>query len=351
MVTDQDAYTVEDYPCLVDHHHYAHDDYEGDLPRWCVGCGDRAILNAVQNMLAEHQTPPERVVCVSGIGCSSRFPYYMKTYGVHGIHGRALPLSTGISLARPDLKVLTVMGDGDCFSIGAGHWLHALRYNPDLTVLVFDNEVYALTKRQASPTTVAGTQTHTTPHGAFLSPLNPLAVVLSMPQTSFLAQTASWLSVHLSATIEAAWRHRGLSFVRILQRCPVYSPDAFASAKPAGLRGLLSPRTSEKPTPSLLFLEHERGIAVNPALERIVALHGERRTHDPQDRKAAAEITTFGRAAAEPKERLDPIGLIYQNPDAPCYNDVVGRSLSHVSTEDKVQALERELDKFTIETK
>jgi len=342
VVIDQIARTLDDYPCLVDHHHYGHGDYEGDLPRWCTGCGDRAILNAVQNMLAEQQTPPEQVVCVSGIGCSSRFPYYMKTYGIHGIHGRALPLSTGVSLARPDLKVVTVMGDGDCFSIGAGHWLHALRYNPDLTVLVFDNEVYALTKRQASPTTAVGTHTHTTPHGAVLSPLNPLAVVMSMPQTSFVAQTASWLPSHLSATIEAGWRHRGLSFIRILQRCPVFSPDAFASAVP----GAAAP--AEAPAPSLLFLEHEAGIPVAPSMERMVKLHGERRTHDPRDRAAAVQIAMHGRSAADPALHMDPMGLIFHDPDVPCYNDLIERAKRPASTDEKIRALEAELDKFTI---
>lgn len=350
MVIDQIARTLDDYPCLVDHHHYGHGDYEGDLPRWCTGCGDSAILNAVQNMLTEQQTPPEKVVCVSGIGCSSRFPYYMKTYGIHGIHGRALPLSTGVSLARPDLKVLTVMGDGDCFSIGAGHWLHALRYNPDLTVLVFDNGIYALTKRQASPTTSVGTHTHTTPRGAVLSPLNPLAVVMSMPQASFVAQTASWLTSHLVATIEAGWRHRGLSFIRILQRCPVFSPDAFASAAPAAQREPGVAPGSEAPAPSLLFLEHEEGIAVAPSMERMVALHGERRAHDPRDRAAAVEIATFGRSATDPTLHLDPMGLIFRDPDVPCYNDLIERAKSPATTYEKVQALEAELDKFTIAT-
>ncbi|MCB1309156.1 MAG: hypothetical protein KDK30_13280, partial [Leptospiraceae bacterium] len=113
---------------------YQPEDYEGDDPRWCKGCGDHAILQAVQRMLHASQIAPESVVCVSGIGCSSRFPYYLKTYGFHGIHGRALPISLGVALAREDLHVITVMGDGDCFSIGAGHWLHAMRYNPNLLV-------------------------------------------------------------------------------------------------------------------------------------------------------------------------------------------------------------------------
>ncbi len=349
MRIDRDPQTVDDYPCIIDHHHYGHGDYEGETPRWCVGCGDRGILNAVQSMLAEEQIPPENVVCVSGIGCSSRFPYYMNTYGVHGIHGRALPLSMGISLARPDLKVLTVMGDGDCFSIGLGHWLHALRYNPDLTVLVFDNQVFAMTKQQASPTTPEGTHTHTTPFGSVLAPLNPLALALSLPQTSFVAQSASWLPLHLSATIEAGWRHRGMSFIRILQRCPVFSPDV-ASAVPLAALHASSEPAAEHPTPSLLFLEHEQGIAVDPAMQRVVDLHGERRTHDPADRAAALEIATFGRSATGATLHLDPMGLLYRNPDATCYGDVIRRSVSHASTEDKIRTLEQELDKFTIET-
>jgi len=171
-----------------------------------------------------------------------------------------------------------------------------------------------------------------------------------MPQASFVAQTASWLPGHLGATIEAGWRHRGLSFIRILQHCPVFSPDAFASSKPAVPRDPQAPPDSEDRSPSLLFLEHEDGIAVGPNLERIVALHGERRAHDPRDRTTAVDIAAFGRSVADPTLRLDPMGLLYRNPDTPCYNDLIEGAVSPRSTDEKIRALEAELDKFTLAT-
>ena len=133
--------------------HFTLEDYEGGVPRWCPSCGDHTVLSAVLRICRDEQVPPERVVAVSGIGCSSRFPHYMHAYGFHGLHGRALPVACGIKSRRPDLDVWVATGDGDCCSIGAGHWLHAARYNMDLVVMVFDNSVYGLTKKQTSPTT------------------------------------------------------------------------------------------------------------------------------------------------------------------------------------------------------
>ena len=131
-------------------------DYEAAVPRWCPGCGDHAVLTAVERLLVKEQLAREQTVFVSGIGCSSRFPHYLKTYGLHTLHGRALPIATGVKLRRPDLNVFVATGDGDCCSIGTSHWIHAVRYNMDLTVMLFDNEVYALTKRQTSPTSRLG---------------------------------------------------------------------------------------------------------------------------------------------------------------------------------------------------
>src|SRR5512142_3470232 len=159
-------------PTGPDDRDYELRDYEGPMARWCPGCGDHSVLTAVERLLVAEQLAPERTVFVSGIGCSSRFPHYLKTYGFHGIHGRALPVATGIRLHRPDLTVFVVMGDGDCTSIGAGHWLHALRYNLDLVVLLLDNGIYGLTKLQTSPTTPQGFATNTQPHGSLLPPID-----------------------------------------------------------------------------------------------------------------------------------------------------------------------------------
>ena len=149
--------------------------------RWCPGCGDYSILANVQRVLPDLGVPRENFVFVSGIGCSSRFPHYLNTYGFHGIHGRALPVATGIKLSRPDLNVFAVMGDGDCCSIGAGHWLHATRYNIDMTALMLDNAIYGLTKNQTSPTTPQGYATNTQPKGSFLPALNPITTTLGGP--------------------------------------------------------------------------------------------------------------------------------------------------------------------------
>ena len=205
-------------------------DYEGARARWCPGCGDHSVLTAAQRLLVDEQLKPEETVFVSGIGCSSRFPHYMKTYGFHGLHGRALPVATGIKMNRPDLNVFVVMGDGDCVSIGAGHWVHATRYNVDMVAMMLDNNIYGLTKMQTSPTTPQGYKSNTQPQGSWLPALNPLEATLGITNASFVAQTAEWIPAHLFATLQAAYRHRGFAFVRVLQRCPVFTEDIYLHA-------------------------------------------------------------------------------------------------------------------------
>src|SRR5574337_107078 len=153
--------------CVIKLHeeHHALEDYQGGVPRWCSGCGDNAILAAMQRLCSEENLAPENTVFVSGIGCSSRLPHYMKTYGFHGIHGRAFPVAEGVKMARPDLNVFVSTGDGDCCSIGAAHWIHANRYNMNLTVVLHDNHVYGLTKKQASPTSPRGLKSNTPGRG------------------------------------------------------------------------------------------------------------------------------------------------------------------------------------------
>src|SRR5512141_416078 len=192
-------------------------DYEGAVARWCPGCGDHSVLTSVERLLVAEQLKPEQTVFVSGIGCSSRFPHYLKTYGFHGLHGRALPVAEGVKLHRPDLEVFVVMGDGDCCSIGAAHWIHAIRYNMNLTVFLHDNQIYGLTKKQASPTSPIGTKSNTTPRGSYLEALNPLSVTLGVQNVSFVAQTVDWIPEVLYDIVRAAYHHKGLSFVRIVQ--------------------------------------------------------------------------------------------------------------------------------------
>ncbi|HNO11727.1 MAG TPA: thiamine pyrophosphate-dependent enzyme, partial [bacterium] len=189
--------------CVLDipEDYYTLADYESATARWCPGCGDHGILTAVQRLCSEKQLPPEKTVFVSGIGCSSRLPHYMKTYGFHGLHGRALPVANGIKFRRPDLHVFVATGDGDCCSIGTAHWIHAIRYNMNITVLLLDNEIYGLTKGQASPTSNKGTVSNTSPRGSQLPPINPIQTTLGVSNVSFVAQTVDWNPAHLYATI------------------------------------------------------------------------------------------------------------------------------------------------------
>jgi 2-oxoglutarate/2-oxoacid ferredoxin oxidoreductase subunit beta len=195
--------------------------------RWCPGCGDYGILLAVQTLMPELGVATENTVFVSGIGCSSRFPYYMNTYGVHGIHGRAPAIATGIAVARPDLDVWVVTGDGDGLSIGGNHLIHALRRNVNLTILLFNNRIYGLTKGQYSPTSQVGKVTKSTPLGSVDSPFNPLAVALGA-EASFVARTHDLDRKHMMETFRAAHDHRGAAFVEIFQNCNVFNDGQFA---------------------------------------------------------------------------------------------------------------------------
>jgi 2-oxoglutarate ferredoxin oxidoreductase subunit beta len=278
------------------------------------------VLTAVQKLLTAEQLTPETTVFVSGIGCSSRFPHYMKTYGFHGIHGRALPVATGIKLHRPDLTVFVTMGDGDCTSIGAAHWIHALRYNPDLVVMLLDNGIYGLTKNQTSPTTPQGLATNTTPRGSFLPPLNPLTVSLGVTNASFVAQTAEFVPAHLFATLRAAYHHRGLSFVRILQRCPIYSPGIYAE-------------TVKKPA-LVELLVHDDGVIV-PEIETI---YRQRITHDPRDLDAARRL-------AEPQDAIR-LGVFFRDPTRPRYEDI--RRVPPRTARQKVDLLNAEFARYAV---
>ncbi|MHB8464328.1 MAG: 2-oxoacid:ferredoxin oxidoreductase subunit beta [Acidimicrobiales bacterium] len=194
--------------------------------RWCPGCGDYSILTAVQMLLPELGVRRENTVFISGIGCSSRFPYYMNTYGVHSIHGRAPAVATGIAVARPDLDVWVITGDGDGLSIGGNHLIHALRRNVNLTILLFNNQIYGLTKGQYSPTSEIGKVTKSTPFGSVDTPFNPISLALGAEAT-FVARTHDLDRKHMMETIRRAHEHRGASFVEIYQNCNVFNDGAF----------------------------------------------------------------------------------------------------------------------------
>lgn len=303
-----------------DQREYNMGDYEGALPRWCPGCGDHSVLSATERLLAAENLPPEDTVFVSGIGCSSRFPHYLTTYGFHGIHGRALPIATGIKLNRPDLHVFVVMGDGDCTSIGAGHWLHAIRYNVDMVALLLDNNIYGMTKKQTSPTTPQGYKSNTQPRGSYLPALNPVEATLGITNVSFVAQTAEWIPAHLFATLEAAYHHKGFSFVRILQRCPHFTPDLYDEAV--------------KHPELVQMLVHPDGLDVEGLEKR----YSDRLVHDPSDLDAARAL-----AEAEFPMRL---GIFYRNESLPRYEET--RHQPVFTAQEKIDILNAELERYAI---
>jgi 2-oxoglutarate ferredoxin oxidoreductase subunit beta len=303
-----------------DDRHFEMGDYQGPVARWCSGCGDHSVLAAAQRLLTDEQLKPETTVFVSGIGCSSRFPHYMKTYGFHGIHGRALPVATGVKLTRPELDVFVVMGDGDCVSIGAAHWIHALRYNVDMVALLLDNNIYGLTKKQTSPTTPQGYKSNTQPRGSYLPAMNPLEATLGVTNASFVAQTAEWVPAHLFATLKAAHAHRGFSFVRILQRCPHFTPDMYAEAvkKPALVQ----------------ILTHPEGIRV----EGLEQIYPTQMRHDPSDIHAAREL-------AEDTSVIR-LGLFFRDQSRPRYEET--RALGRHTAREKIDLLNEEFERYAV---
>jgi 2-oxoglutarate ferredoxin oxidoreductase subunit beta len=295
-------------------------DYEGAMARWCPGCGDHSVLTSVEKLLVAEQLKPEETVFVSGIGCSSRFPHYLKTYGFHGLHGRALPVATGVRLHRPDLTVFVVMGDGDCCSIGAAHWIHAIRYNMKMVAMLLDNSIYGLTKKQTSPTTPQGFKTNTQPFGTFLPPLNPLSTTLGTTNVSFVAQTAEWVPGHLYATLRAAYRHPGFAFVRILQRCPMYTQGIYEEA-------VRNPDLIE-------LLVHDDGV-VAPEVEKV---YKNRVSHDPVDLDGA-------RRFAEDTSKIR-LGLYYRNEGRARYDLI--RKPPRVTSAERIALLNAELDHHAV---
>jgi 2-oxoglutarate ferredoxin oxidoreductase subunit beta len=308
LVPDQEYKTMEDY--------------QGRPVRWCPGCGDNGILTAVQRLCRDEQLPPEKTVFVSGIGCASRFPHYMNTYGYHGLHGRALPTAEGIRIRRPDLHVFVNMGDGDCCSIGTAHWIHAVRMNMKMVAMLHDNNVYGLTKMQVSPTTPQGMRTNTTPYGAPLRAMNPLTVTLGITNVSFVAQVVEWLPELLYDVIRQAFHHNGFSFIRILQRCPHFMPDIFSSL-------LSDPK-------NLTLLRHEKGMQASDAILKLYPTH---ENHDPADLNRAREI-------AERDDRV-PVGILYRNESVTRYEDT-RRPKRAPSWEQNKAVLEGAFDKLGI---
>jgi len=230
--------------------------------RWCPGCGDYAILAQMQKVLPQLHVPHENIVFISGIGCSSRFPYYVETYGFHSIHGRALTLATGLKTVRPELTVFVITGDGDGMSIGGNHLLHAMRRNIDLNVVLFNNRIYGLTKGQYSPTSEMGKVTKSSPYGSPEHPLNPLRIALAAGAT-FVARSIDRDTKHLEETLLRATQHKGISFVEVYQNCVIFNDGAFDAF---GDREVRQDR--------MIFLEHGKAVRFGKNREHGIRMNG-----------------------------------------------------------------------------
>jgi 2-oxoglutarate ferredoxin oxidoreductase subunit beta len=235
-------------------------DFQSDQEtRWCPGCGDYAVLAAVQQFMPELGIPPERIVFITGIGCAGRFAYYMDTYGMHGIHGRAPALATGLAATREDLSIWVVTGDGDSLSIGGNHLIHALRRNVPVKILLFNNQIYGLTKGQASPTSELGKITKSTPFGVADQPFNPVALALGAEAT-FVARTIDRDKRHLADVLRAAATHEGAALVEIYQNCPVFNDGAFSALTDKDVKDANQIRLIDG-EPIRFGVERERGVA------------------------------------------------------------------------------------------
>lgn len=304
-------------------------DYATDQDvRWCPGCGDYAILKAVQKTLADVAADPAQTVFVSGIGCASRFPYYMATYGFHTIHGRAPAIATGIKLANPELDVWVVTGDGDGLSIGGNHLLHVLRRNVDVQVLLFNNAVYGLTKGQYSPTSQPGMKSPSSPRGAFEAPAHPAQFALGAG-SHFIARAVDTMAKHLPEVLKRARAHRGAAFVEILQNCIVYNDGVFKefTEKKAQNKQLLL----EHGKPMLFGAEQQYGLRLNP---RILALETVTLGQDGitlDDILLHDETNpTLAYMLAQLADPL-PLGVIYCNPAASFEQQMQQQAVSHSS--------------------
>ena len=294
-------------------------DYESDQAvRWCPGCGDYAILAQTQKTMPTFGRKKEDFVFISGIGCSSRFPYYMNAYGFHTIHGRAPALATGVKIANPDLSVWVVTGDGDGLSIGGNHFMHALRRNVDINLLLFNNRIYGLTKGQYSPTSEVGKITKATPFGSIDYPLNPPSLALGA-QATFVARTIDRWQAHLSAMIKRSYQHDGGSFLEIYQNCNIFNDGVYEDyTGSAKLDNVIELNHGEP----MVFANGTRGIKLDGFTPTIVDMDkhsvADLMVHDETNLDLAHIIANWTSHPTLP----EPIGVIYSI-DKPTYNQVM----------------------------
>jgi len=291
--------------------------------RWCPGCGDYAILNQVRKVMAKVGARRENTVFVSGIGCSSRFPYYMSTYGFHTIHGRAPAIATGIKIANPDLNVWLVTGDGDGLSIGGNHLLHILRRNVNVKIMLFNNRIYGLTKGQYSPTSEEGKKTKSSPTGSLDMPLTPLSVALAA-EASFVARGVD-VDKDLAATLERAAAHRGSAFIEIYQDCNIFNHGAYQYATDKDTREDTIVRL-EHGKPLIFGKNRDKGIRLNNAKVEVVDLNSGVKEddllfHDEHDEKLAFTLSRM-----RYPEFPEPMGVFYSVEDD-CYEDLLEKGV------------------------
>lgn len=310
---------------------YTKKDFQTDQEvRWCPGCGDYAILSAVQMVFPELGVAREKFVIVSGIGCSSRFPHYMNTYGFHTIHGRAPAVATGVKLANPDLEVWVATGDGDALSIGGNHTIHMLRRNVGIKVLLFNNRIYGLTKGQYSPTSEFGKKAKSTPFGSLDRPFNPLSLAIGAEAT-FVARSVDVFLPHLKTTLKRAAAHRGSAFIEILQNCNIFNDGAWTTLTEKEVRDdhVIS---LEHGKPLIFGKNHDKGIRMNGLELEVVQLGngiGEKDLiiHDEKNPNPAYAflLTRMDTMTGFPA----PIGVL-RAVDAPRYEDLVKEQVQSV---------------------
>ena len=309
--------------------------------RWCPGCGDYAILNAVQRTLPELGIAREQFVVVSGIGCSSRFPYYMNTYGFHTIHGRAPTVATGVKVANPELSVWMITGDGDGLSIGANHLLHLLRRNLDINVLLFNNRIYGLTKGQYSPTSEVGKKTKSTPLGSVDHPINPLLFALGSEAT-FVARTLDTDMKHMVQTFKAAQAHKGTSFIEVFQNCVIFNDKTFDSVTARSVKGdqLL---VLEEGQPLVFGSERDKGIRLNGLDPEVVTLGDDVKEEDLLVHQPSNPNSAYAGILAQMTYPTfpTPVGILRKLDGRETYEDALCQQIemARSTTDDNLQEL------------
>jgi len=322
--------------------------------RWCPGCGDYAVLAAFQGFMPELGIAKENTVIISGIGCSSRFPYYVDSFGMHSIHGRATAIATGVATARSDVAVFVITGDGDALSIGGNHLIHVLRRNVNLTILLFNNRIYGLTKGQYSPTSEIGKVTKSTPMGSLDNPFNPISLALGAEAT-FVARTIDSDRKHLTEVLRAAAAHRGASFVEIYQNCPIFNDDAFVAVKdPSTSADAIIPLKHGEPI--RFGTDGHLGVVRDPRTGQFMVVEVDEVGVDAlavHDAHVADPSFAFGLSRITDSGVLHraPIG-IFRDVDAPAYDDLAREQVRLAqgdgSDDDALQAMVAGSDTWTV---